>query len=522
MPANPMSEVIQRLRGGLPAGADLTDGQLLECFVSCRETAALEALVHRHGSMVWGVCRRILQNHHDAEDAFQATFLVLARKAASIFPRTKVGNWLHGVAHQTALKARALRIRRRGLEQLVTEMPEPATDEQDPQSDLQAVLDQELSRLPEKYRMVIVLCELEGRTVRESAQELGCPEGTVASRLARARAMLARRLTRRGVTLSALAAVLTGEAVSASVPTSVVSSTIQAVLLAAAGQAAGLISVKVADLSEGVLKSMLLTKLKNVVVGLLLVVALAGGAGVIYRTQAAEQRQARGLVEKRVNAAPAPEKRAEKPPEPLPANIVATWEKAGFQSGWMSRSALGISMFHSEKHYAEDVPAFIAMKEWKPGVLRELPVPGRAFGLHLAFTNPTIAALKELAALQQLQVLSLQSTKVTDADLKELPGLEQLQSLNLIDTAVTDAGMKELTGLKQLRMLEIGGTAITDAGVKELTALKQLQSLSLYNTEVTDEGVRELVTLKQLQKLDLSCNAVTDAGLRELAALKQL
>src|SRR5215472_14050652 len=101
MPTSPMSEVIRYLRSllRLPEGADLTDGQLLECFVSRRETAALEALVRRHGPMVWGVCRRILHSHHDAEDAFQATFLVLVRKAASIRCRAKVGNWLYGVAH---------------------------------------------------------------------------------------------------------------------------------------------------------------------------------------------------------------------------------------------------------------------------------------------------------------------------------------------------------------------------------------------------------------------------------------
>src|SRR5262245_49366246 len=111
MTTSHLSEVLQHLRRALLLrdGGDLTDGQLLECFVSRQEVAALEALVHRHGPMVWGVCQRTLRNHHDAEDAFQATFLVLVRKAASIAPRAKVGNWLYGVAYQTALKARATR-----------------------------------------------------------------------------------------------------------------------------------------------------------------------------------------------------------------------------------------------------------------------------------------------------------------------------------------------------------------------------------------------------------------------------
>src|SRR5437667_12802382 len=123
-----MSKVIQHLRSALllRAGDGLTDGQLLECFVSCRETAALEALVRRHGPMVWGVCRRILSNHHDAEDALQATFLVLVRKAASIVPRGLLANWLYGVARQTALKARATVATREGRERQMTTMPEPA------------------------------------------------------------------------------------------------------------------------------------------------------------------------------------------------------------------------------------------------------------------------------------------------------------------------------------------------------------------------------------------------------------
>src|SRR6266403_2091037 len=113
-----MSKVIQHLRSALLLrdGDGLTDGQLLECFVSRRETAALEALVRRHGSMVWGVCRRVLRNPHDAEDAFQATFLVLVRKAASVVPRERVGNFLYGVAYQTALKARTAAARRRARE----------------------------------------------------------------------------------------------------------------------------------------------------------------------------------------------------------------------------------------------------------------------------------------------------------------------------------------------------------------------------------------------------------------------
>jgi RNA polymerase sigma factor (sigma-70 family) len=293
MPTSAINGVIQYLRSTLvPEGADLTDAQLLEGFVSRREPAALEALVRRHGPMVWGVCRRVLGNHHDAEDAFQATFLVLVRKAASVHPRAKVGNWLYGVAHQTALKARATRAKRKLREAQVTHMAEPAGIEKDAWRDLQAVLDLELSRLPEKYRTVIVLCDLEGKNGKDVARELNLPRGTVASRLGRARAMLARRVDRHGLAVSGatLTAVLSEKAASASVPGPVMASTIKAVTSMAAGQAAtGLVSTKVAALLEGVLKGMLMTKLKITAV-LVVILAIAGlGVGhVVLETGAAE------------------------------------------------------------------------------------------------------------------------------------------------------------------------------------------------------------------------------------------
>src|SRR5262245_12293223 len=195
------SGVIQHLRRTvlLRDGVGLTAGQLLEDYLSRREEAALAVLVRRHGPMVWRVCRRVLRNYHDAEDAFQATFLVLVRKAASIVPRKMVANWLYGVAHQTALKARATAARRRGRERQMADLPEPAGTEQKLWRDLQTLLDEELSRLPDKYRAVIVLCDLEGKTRKDAARQLGCPEGTVAGQLARARAMLAKRLARHGL-----------------------------------------------------------------------------------------------------------------------------------------------------------------------------------------------------------------------------------------------------------------------------------------------------------------------------------
>src|SRR5438128_1075850 len=168
--------------------AGLTDGELLEGFVGRRDEAAFEEMVRRHGPMVLGVCRRILRNHADAEDAFQATFLVLVRRASTIRPRSMLGNWLHGVAHNTALKAGAMNRKRRTREREARTMPKTGGD--DPWPQLHALLDRELRGLPERYRVPIVLCELEGRTIKEAARQLGCPEGTISTRLSRGRALL--------------------------------------------------------------------------------------------------------------------------------------------------------------------------------------------------------------------------------------------------------------------------------------------------------------------------------------------
>jgi RNA polymerase sigma factor (sigma-70 family) len=298
MPSGQMNEVIQYLCCTLPLPEehDLTDGQLLKCFVSRRDAAALEALVLRYSPMVWGVCHRTLRNEHDTEDAFQATFLVLVRKAASISPRSKVGNWLYGVARQTAIKARAIRAKRQVREKPVTEMPEPTVKERDLWSDLQPLLDHEVSLLPEKYRTVIMLCELEGKTKKEAARQLGLPEGTVASRVARARTMLAKRLTWHGlaVTSGALGALFSQKAESAVAPTSVMTSTIKAVTLIATEQTAATVTISgtVNALAEGVIKTMLLNKFMKVAT-VLFVVAMICLSGGLYTHQAARAQQRR-------------------------------------------------------------------------------------------------------------------------------------------------------------------------------------------------------------------------------------
>jgi RNA polymerase sigma factor (sigma-70 family) len=206
-----------------------TDARLLGHFVARRDNTAFAALVARHGPMVMGVCRRILGNAHDAEDAFQATFLVLARKAASVAPRERVGSWLYGVAYRAAAKLRAMNARRHRRETLVRELPETFVEPPDDLwREVRPLLDRELNLLPERYRTAVILCDLQGQTGKEAARQTGWPEGTVSSRLVRGRRLLAKRLARRGVTLSAaaLASALAAARASATVPADVARSAV--------------------------------------------------------------------------------------------------------------------------------------------------------------------------------------------------------------------------------------------------------------------------------------------------------
>jgi RNA polymerase sigma factor (sigma-70 family) len=264
---------LRGLFGGAPAAR--TDRDLLSAFIRGDE-AAFAALVERHGPLVWGVCRRLLRQEQDAEDAFQATFLVLARKAGSVGWREDVGNWLYAVALRVARRARARaeRQRRRESEALMSSET-PAAD--GPDGELAGIVDEEVGRLPDKYRRPVVLCFLQGKTYGEAARLLGWPEGTVAGRLARAKEMLRRRLTRRGLALPAGAAlVVTG----AAVPTALAQSTLRAAIAFAAG--ARLASVPAA-LAEEVLRTMFFSKWKVAAALLLALAAVGTGWGVLAR-----------------------------------------------------------------------------------------------------------------------------------------------------------------------------------------------------------------------------------------------
>ncbi len=259
MSAGQLSNVvrhIRRLLGG-PGGKDCSDRELLGRFAAGRDEEAFAALVRRHGPLVLGVCRRVLGNHHDADDAFQAVFLVLARKAGEVSWRESVANWLYEVAHRTANQLRIRRTVRDRHEQEAGAMHASRSPSEAGWHELRQVLDDELMHLPEKYRMPLLLCYLHGKTRDEAAAELGWSLNVLKGTLERGKEYLRQRLARRGLTFSAalLATELSANAVSA-VPASLVTTTTTAAT-------AGAVSAPVAALMEGAIQAMFWTKVKT-------------------------------------------------------------------------------------------------------------------------------------------------------------------------------------------------------------------------------------------------------------------
>ncbi len=276
----------------------LTDGQLLERFTAgVGEPAelAFAALVERHGPMVLRVCRSVLREPHDAQDAFQATFLVLVRKAGSIRKRDSLASWLHGVACRIAAGAKAATARRLRHERNAAEAAVTSVADRDP-DDLAPVLHEELDRLPEKYRAPIVLCYLESLTHEQAAQQLHWPVGTVRSRLARGREQLRGRLMRRGLTLSVglLEGALVGETARATFPAALASVTSEAAVRYASGRlvTTGVTSASVAFLAQGAINTMVVAKLKLIV----LAAGLIATGAVVVAQQVAKAPEAEVLA----------------------------------------------------------------------------------------------------------------------------------------------------------------------------------------------------------------------------------
>ena len=247
------------------AARDATpDRDLLARFAASRDEDAFGELVRRHGAVVLAACRRVTGHTQDAEDAFQAAFLVLARRAGHVSKPELLSNWLYGVAVRTGLEARAAR--RRAKEQSVSAVPELPAPAPNGDDDLRAVIDEELARLPEKYRAAVVLCELDGLSRKEAAERLRVPEGTLSSRLAQARKLLAARLTKRVVvaTATTVGMTLSRDAAATALPVALEQATARAAAAFAAGGAVppGLVSSRVSSLTDGVMKVMIVNRLR--------------------------------------------------------------------------------------------------------------------------------------------------------------------------------------------------------------------------------------------------------------------
>jgi RNA polymerase sigma factor (sigma-70 family) len=284
MDPGPLNAVLQGIRrlAAAEAAEGQPDGQLLQRFLAGSDEDAFAVLLHRHGPMVWAVAQRVLRHRHNAEDVFQATFLTLARKAASIRKQDSVASWLHGVAYRLARRLQAELLRPcPGQVGSATGAPgDPA--EQASGKELQAVLDEELAALSDRFRLPLVLCFLEGKTRDEAAAHLGWSLSTFKRRLEKGRQVLAARLRRRGLSLGValVGAVVVPNAVWASGPPTLFNSACKAAALLAAGKAtAEVVSARVWALTEGMVTAMMIAKLKLAVTVVVAVAVLAGGAG---------------------------------------------------------------------------------------------------------------------------------------------------------------------------------------------------------------------------------------------------
>jgi RNA polymerase sigma factor (sigma-70 family) len=289
---------IRRLAGA-PSDDRLTDGELLQQFVGRRQEASFAELLRRHGPMVLAVCRRVLDQEQDAEDAFQAAFLVLAQKADSIRAADSVASWLCRVAYHIAVAAQSRAARRRAFESQAAALA--STRSQPAVRDHRLMLDEELNCLPRKYQAPLVLCYLEGKSHQEAARELRWPIGTVKARLARARAMLRLRLTRRNLTFSAglAGAQFLEKTAEVAVPAALLAATVKAAVLCTTGAAAaGVISMEVLALVKGGTNAMFVAKLKIAAAVVLVVTMLGTGAGfVTHRVLAGSQRDSKAKAE---------------------------------------------------------------------------------------------------------------------------------------------------------------------------------------------------------------------------------
>jgi RNA polymerase sigma factor (sigma-70 family) len=478
---------------------ELPDQELLRRFAARHDEAAFHTLLRRHGPMVLGVCRAMLPSEADAEDAFQATFLVFASKAGSIRRTAALGHWLHGVAYRTARKAQAAFAKRQKHERRASRR-EACSPEDLTWHEVQQVLHEELSGLSERYRAPLLLCYLQGTTQDEAAAQLGMAKGTLKVRLERGRELLRARLVRRGL---GPAAVLLASAWPASalagLPAGLLTSTTRAALGAAAGQAtAGLVPARVVTLTEGVLNAMSITRLKTTTAALTVLALVGLGLGGLAYTAPAEK--------------PGPEDGPPSSAVPVGAQRMPAEQKA-----IAALQAVGGRIILDRTRPGEPVVGvYLLSRDVKDQHLKHL----KEFrGLKtLVLPGITGAAMKELRGLKNLEYLRARpddGTVVLD-DLGELVNLRELDL-----GQVVNAGLREVGKLKNLRALRINARRLSDAGLAELTGLKELRRLELYEARNIGVGLADLGELPKLEDLVLE-GGIDDAGMGHVAKLRGL
>jgi RNA polymerase sigma factor (sigma-70 family) len=465
----------------------LSDQELLARFAARRDRAAFHMLLRRHGPMVLSVCRSLLPSEDDAEDAFQATFLVLVHKSASIRKTSALAQWLHGVAYRTARKAQAEFARRHKHEPRASR-PEAVPPEDLTWREVQSVVHEEVVGLSERYRAPLALCYLQGARLEDAAAQLGLTKGTLKARLERGRDLLRARLVRRGL---GPAAVLVASAWPAPAPAALLAATARA---AAALPTAGPVSTRVATLTEGVLHTMSGTRMNKLTAVLACLAIFALGLGTLAYSGPA--------------TTPGPDDaRAAGKTQQVPAE----------QEAIAALQAVGGRIIRDRSQPGEPViGVYLLSRDVKDEHLKHL----KEFkGLKtLVLTGISEAAMKDIRGLRGLERLRARPDdgRVAANDLGELQNLRELDL-----GQVEDAGLREIGRLRNLCVLRFNGWRVSDAGLMELTGLKELRRLELYDARRVADGLRALDQLPNLEELTLT-GGIDDAGMRQIAKLKSL
>ncbi len=405
-----LSPVLRHVRrlSGAPGDSQLSDGELLHAFLAARDQDAFVALVRRHGPLVLGVCRRVLHHHQDAEDAFQATFLVLARKAASVRRRAALASWLHGAAYRAALTLRRSLARRRHHEGRAGR-PIETRAAGEAWRELEAILEEEIQRLPEKYRTAFVLCCLESQSRADVARRLGIAESTVSSRVDQARKQLRRRLARRGVSLSAaLAASAVAQRVGAAVPPALIAAATRAA-------AAGVVPANVAGVVEGVLWAAAVARLRVVAALALTLGAIVGWAGMLVPLSQADPRSHPDKADAPRPAPVAP--RVDRHGDPLPPGALARLGTVRFRHG---STVTGLAYTPDGKTIVSgSYDKTVRVWDAAPGqeLLRLPAMSGSIYDLSLSADGKTIAAVDGTLCIGDLK-----ATRISRPPLRPLGG----------------------------------------------------------------------------------------------------